>query len=63
MKEFLSLIYALILIAVGSCIAGGDNSALCEGWVCVGPCGIDAQCGPNCVCVGASTGAGKCMSR
>lgn len=63
MKEFFTLVGAVILIFVGSCVGGGGNSAFCEGWVCVGPCGIDAQCGPNCTCVGASTGVGQCMSR
>ena len=68
MKGFFTAIGAIGLMVIGPCMMGGSNTAFCEvdesnNWVCVGPCAIDAACGPNCVCVGASTGVGTCMSR
>ena len=64
MKEALILIGSVILVMVGSCMAGGSRTALCDGWVCVGPCGGPGQCpGYGCVCVGYTTGSGRCVSR
>ena len=66
MRDFLVVLGGLILIGVGSCIMGGSNTAFCDNrgnsWVCVGPCGSHDQCGYGCVCVGASTGVGRCVS-
>ena len=67
MRDFLAVLGGLILIVIGSCIGGAQNTAFCEergsGWVCVGPCGGPGTCpGYGCVCVGASTGVGRCVS-
>jgi hypothetical protein len=62
-KEVLLLMGAIVLCVVGSCMMGGSRSAHCDNWVCVGPCGGPGQCaGYGCVCVGYSTGVGRCVS-
>ena len=53
-----TLLLVAILVMVWWAQAGR-----CDGWVCFGPCMNDSMCGYGCVCVGASTGVGQCVSR
>jgi hypothetical protein len=68
MKDFLVVVGGLVLIVIGSCMMKGGDVAFCKAdesnnWVCVGPCAGPGTCpGYGCVCVGASTGVGECVS-
>lgn len=52
---------AAVLLSLGLSHA---RAAACEaGFVCFGTCSQHTACGPGCVCVGASTGQGQCVSQ
>lgn len=63
MKDLLVVIGAVVLMVFGACMMRGAPPAYCEGWSCVGSCGGPGSCpGHGCVCVGYTSGAGRCVS-
>jgi len=60
---FTAIFYGALVGTLVGGIYGFSISARCDGWTCFGPCGGPGQCpGFGCVCVGYSTGVGRCVS-